>query len=350
LLFGLAGGVFSSNHESPQSYRTLTVVPAIALLAGDVLARLARGSIALVPAISDPKRLARYRTLATGLGGLLLVGSLSASAAWESSTYFGRQAKSIAVQAGFNLTENQIAQEVLKALDSDTPVYLSPRFYDFSPLRFLVYGAVKYKTGRNTLDDRPWHLARPEQDLPAPDVGRDAIFLLDTYYQPVMDYFRSFYPQAQIETVRWRDEIPLYLRVRVPHSELAALQGLEARFVGADGKLIERVASQIDEDWSQQAVASAEWSGNLKLEHSGMYDFTPQSQSPSGRGPPELDHAERDRGDYSCPSAFPCPGARTGPDRLLLCRRKVAGRTALSHTHPLLLAGLAGSRACPRSL
>jgi len=276
LLFGLAGGVFSSNHESPQSYRTLTVVPAIALLAGDVLARLARGSIALVPAISDPKRLARYRTLATGFGGLLLVGSLSASAAWESSTYFGRQAKSIAVQAGFNLTENQIAQEVLKALDSDTPVYLSPRFYDFSPLRFLVYGAVKYKTGRNTLDDRPWHLARPEQDLPAPDVGRDAIFLLDTYYQPVMDYFRSFYPQAQIETVRWRDEIPLYLRVRVPHSELAALQGLEARFVGADGKLIERVASQIDEDWSQQAVTSAEWSGNLKLEHSGMYDFTPQ--------------------------------------------------------------------------
>jgi len=278
LLFGLVGGVFSSNHESPQSYRTLTVVPAIALLAGDVLTRLARGPIALVAsrAISDPKRLARYRTLATGFGGLLLVGGLSASAAWESSAYFGRQAESIAVQAGFNLTENQIAQEVLKALDSDTPVYLSPRFYDFSPLRFLVYSAVKYKTGRNTLDDRPWHLARPEQDLPVPDVGHDALFLVDSYYEPVMSYVRSFYPQAQMETVRWRDAIPLYLRVRVPHSELAALQGLEARFTGADGNLIERVASQIDEDWSQQDVTSAEWSGNLKLEHGGVYDFTPQ--------------------------------------------------------------------------
>ncbi len=278
LLFGLAGGVFSSNHESPQSYRTLTVVPAIALLAGDVLARLARGSIALVASrsIGDPKKLASYRTLATGFGGLLLVGGLSASAAWESSAYFGRQAESMAVQAGFNLTENQITQEVLKALDSDTPVYLSPRFYDFSPLRFLVYSAVKYKTGRNTLDDRPWHLARPEQDLPVPDVGHDALFLVDSYYEPVMSYVRSFYPQAQMEIVRWRDEIPLYLRVRVPHSELAALQGLEARFTGADGELIERVASQIDQDWSQQDVTSAEWSGNLKLEHSGVYDFVNQ--------------------------------------------------------------------------
>jgi len=48
LLFGMAGGVLSSNHESPQSYRTLTAVPAVALLAGDVLARLARGPVWLV--------------------------------------------------------------------------------------------------------------------------------------------------------------------------------------------------------------------------------------------------------------------------------------------------------------
>ena len=43
LLFGMAGGVFSSNQESPQSYRTLTAAPAVALFAGDALARAALG-------------------------------------------------------------------------------------------------------------------------------------------------------------------------------------------------------------------------------------------------------------------------------------------------------------------
>jgi hypothetical protein len=273
LLFGLAGGVFSSNHESPQSYRTLTAIPAIALLAGDVLTRLARGPTWLVSTIG---RLARYRTWATGLGAVMLVSVLSGSAIWESGTYFGRQAESVAVQAGFNLTENQVTREVLEALESDTPAYLSPRFYDFSPLRFMVYGAVKRETGRNTLDDRPYHLARPEQDLPVPDSGQDALFLLDTYYWPLMDYFRLFYPKAEIEKVYWRNEVPLYIRARVPQSELAAIQGLTARLTHADGQVEERVVGSVDKDWARGDVVSAEWSGSLRLEHSGHYDFTPQ--------------------------------------------------------------------------
>jgi len=282
LLFGLAGGVFSSSHESPQSYRTLTAVPAVALLAGDVLTRLARGPAWLAETadkLSRPfKGIIDYRTWSVGLGTLMLVGVLSASAAWETNVYFGRQAQSLAVQAGFNLTENGVAQEVLKALESDTPAYLSPRFYDFSPLRFLVYGAVKAKTGGNTLDNPPYHLARPEQDLPVSDTGRDALFLLDTYYEPVMDYFRLFYPKAEIEKVFWREELPLYIRVRVPQSELAVIQGLDARFTHADGRIEERIVSTVDEKWSEADVASAEWNGSLRLEHSGLYDFVDQGR------------------------------------------------------------------------
>jgi len=182
----------------------------------------------------------------------------------------------LGVQAGFNLTENRVAEQVLLALESDTPVYLSPRFYDFSPLRFLVYGAVKSKTGHNTLDDRPYRLARPEQDLPVPDTGHDALFLLDTYYEPVMDYFRLWYPGADIEKVYWRDEVPVYIRARVPQSELAAIQSLNARLTRADGGVEELVVSGVDEIWPQREVASAEWNGSLRLEHSGDYDFVEQ--------------------------------------------------------------------------
>jgi PA14 domain/Dolichyl-phosphate-mannose-protein mannosyltransferase len=273
LLFGMAGGILSSNHESPQSYRTLTVVPAIALMAGDVLARLARGPVWLAAAPDTPSR---RRAWAAGLGTLIVLGGLSGSAIWESTVYLGRQAQSVDVQAGFNLTENRVADEVLQALESDTPVYLSPRFYDFSPLRFLVYGAVKSKTGHNTLDDRPYRLARPEQDLPVPDTEHDALFLLDTYYESVMDYFRLWYPGAEIEKVYWRGELPLYIRARVPRSELTAIQGLDARLTRADGSVQEIVASNVDEIWSRSEVASAEWNGSLRLGSSGVYDLIEQ--------------------------------------------------------------------------
>jgi len=206
----------------------------------------------------------------------MLVSVLSGSAVWEGSVYFGRQAESMAVQAGFNLTENQVTREVLEALQSDTPVYLSPRFNDFSPLRFLAYGVIKRKTGHNTLDDRPWRLARPEQDLPVPSTGHDALFLLDTYYESVMDYFRFFYPQAEIEKVYWRREVPLYIRARVSGAELAAIQGVNARLTHVDGRVEEVVASNVDENWRHGDVTSAEWVGSLHLEHSGIYDFVEQ--------------------------------------------------------------------------
>lgn len=273
LLLGMAGGILSSGHESPQAYRTLTAVPAIALLAGDVLARLARGPAWLV---ATPDKPSRRRNWAVGLGTLILLVGLSGAAIWESSVYLGRQAQSVDVQAGFNLTENRVADEVLLALQSDTSVYLSPRFYDFSPLRFLVYGAVKAKTGRNTLDDRPYRLARPEQDLPVPDTGHDALFLLDTYYESVMDYFRLWYPGAEIEKVYWRGELPLYIRARVPRSELAAIQGLNARLTRADGSVQELVVSSVDDIGTRGEATAVEWTGSLRLERSGLYGFVEQ--------------------------------------------------------------------------
>jgi len=279
LVLGLAGGILSSSFESPQAYRTMIVVPAIVLMAGDVLVRLARGLIRVIPASGhDPARLVRYRTLATGLGSVVLAGGLVGVAAWESDIYFGRQADSPEMQGAFNVVETLMAKDVLDALQVGTQVYIGPHSFDSSIGRFLVYGWVKERTGRNTLDDpRPYYqLIRPEIDLPVPDTGHDALFILGSWYWGVMDYFRLFYPEAQIELVRGKADATLYSRARVSQPELAAIQGLTAHFTHANGLVVERTVAVIDADWGQQDVTAAEWRGSLRLEQSGLYDFTSQ--------------------------------------------------------------------------
>jgi 4-amino-4-deoxy-L-arabinose transferase-like glycosyltransferase len=273
MVFGLIGGIFSVLHESPQAYRTLHVVPAVTLLAGDVLARLARGVLRLGRA-SAPEARTRGRSAArAALAGVVLIIPLAAATAWEASVYFGRQANSPAVKGSFNPTESWVAKEVIEALERNTVVYLSPRFYDFSPLRFLVYGVVKAKTGKNTLDDRPYLLARPEVDLPVPETGTDALFLLDHYYWNVIDYFGQYYPDAAFDRPIDTENRPLCVRGRLSRSALAAVHGLRARFVRTDGTVEEAIVERIDEDWSGRDIRSAAWSGGLRVERSGLYEI-----------------------------------------------------------------------------
>lgn len=267
MFFAMAGGFLSVLHESPQAFRTLNAVPAIALLAGDVLARLARGSLWIT---------SRAALLRVALSGAFFTVPLAAAAAWESAVYFGRQASSPAVQGSFNLTESWVARQVITALEQGTVVYLSPRFYDFSPLRFLVYGVIKAKTGANTLDARPYLLARPEVDLPVPDTGHDALFLLDSYYWGVKDYFLQYYPDAEFEMPRDPEGRILCLQVRLPQRALAALQGLDVRLTHTDGRVETETVRQIDVDWSGRGIRSAIWSGGLRVERSGVYDLRPE--------------------------------------------------------------------------
>lgn len=275
LLFGMAGGVLSSHSESPQSYRTLTALPAVVLLAGDTASRILRGTFRLR---SSPIRLS-IRQLRTdralkGAGvflfGLVLVGA----AAWESTVFIGKQMNSLQVKAWFNPTENAVAKEVLAGLKANQSIYLTPNFYSFSPLRFLVYGYSKPLTGKNTLDAPPYYLFRPDTDLPIADPGENAVFLLDNDYAAVISYFRSFYPGMQIEQVQLENAIPLYLRVRVPLSDLASVQGLTVRAIGPNGELQSGVVSDVVELPGTPQPSSSEWEAGLRIEHSGEYDFS----------------------------------------------------------------------------
>lgn len=258
LIFAMLAGILSVRHEAPQAYRTLGAVPAIALLAGDVLARAAIGSTVVrrrSPTAEKPERPPGLR-----IGTVVaLLAVVSAAGAWEIHTYFSRQANSNDVKVSFNLPENYTAREVLKALDNGVEIYLSPRVYDYSPLRFLVYGAVKKKTGRNALADPPYHLIRADTDLPLPATGKDALLLLSSNYWPIRDYLRSFYPAARVELISGPGGLPLYVRMQIPAAMIEQLQGLRR---GTD-----RASTAMG---GEKAV---QWSGGLRVDRSGVYDI-----------------------------------------------------------------------------
>jgi hypothetical protein len=269
LVLGLAGSFLSSHHESPQSYRALTALPAVILMAADVLERIGR---AIYRGLQDEEGLAiAYPLLPVWAASGTIVLALLCATLWESNVYFGRQAASIDVIRGFNPTENQVARETLAALQNGDEVYLSPSFSSYSPLRFLVYGTIKARTGKNTLDDEPYKVVLPEVNLPFPDHKHNVLMLLDSQYGPLRDYITSLYPKARIELVSLTDGSPLYIRVKVPQSQTAQLQGLVQHVTYSDGRTEQRTVSKVEVNDAQ--ITEATWEGAIRFEHGGQYEL-----------------------------------------------------------------------------
>lgn len=282
LVIALAGGFLSELRVqyphapdyivSPNSYRTLAALIAVVLLGGDLLSRLGQGFLYVQP---EP---GLGQLLNGAVGALLIVPMLSFAAAWEISIYFGRQADSPEVQASFNQMETQVAYQVIDALEAGAAVYLSPNFYHFSPLRFLVYGAVRERMDANLqlegnpLAHLPFHLARPEVDLPIPATEGGALLLLDSYYLAVTDPIRAFYPNAEISPVKGSTGAELFLRIWLPEAELAAQQGLHLTIIYADGRSETRHVPDLARP-PADGVRQLTWDGSLRLERSGLYDF-----------------------------------------------------------------------------
>jgi len=274
LLFGMAGGVFSSHHESPQSYRTLTALPAVTLLAGDVLSRVSRGARRVFPTPPLTQRQLHAGKITKMLGVGVFVVCLLSSAAWESSVFITRQMTSPQVRAWFNPVEYAVATEVVTALKANQTIYLSPNFYTFSPMQFLVYGYIKPKTGVNTLESPPYRLVRPEVSLPISDSSQDAVFLLDLDYSAVINTFSYYYPHARVDTVQPVGYEPLYFRVIVPRDDLKAVQGLKYTAQMQDGQILAGETSGLTAPLKTAEVKSILWQGSLLVEKSDDYAFT----------------------------------------------------------------------------
>jgi len=286
----LLGGILSRLGEAPQAYRTLAVTPAIALMAADAYNLTWR-------AVLLPGR--RYRFWRWGALLMMLAGLIAAG--WLNYvTYFDKQARSPDVYMAFTPLENDVAAEVQARQDAEQ-LYLSPRLYYFSPVRFFSYrpsrpvgvdlGPIHYspfdKPGGGLA--RPdYHVAEPASDLPLPDTGQDATFLLDLDYQYLMDYFHYFYPHAAGEIVKDRLGDPLYFRVTIPAADIAAAAGRSYKGGGLLGRYFygeswtgEPFLTRVDpfllfawpEDEPTPGTFSVIWTGDLLVPTEGDYPF-----------------------------------------------------------------------------
>lgn len=270
LVIGLAGSYLSSTHESPQSYRSFTALPAVILLAADILDRIVR---ALYRVLREWRVTAARPRLAVVASGGFAAIMLAGAGIWETSIYFGPQASSIEIIRGFNATENDVAKETIAALEAGKSVYLSPNYSSFSPLRFLVYGVIKAQTGENVLDNMPYRVVVPEVNLPLSDDGHDVLMLIDREYWLLRDYIASFYPEATMELMRLPDNDPYYMRVEIPQAQVAALQGLKQTITYADGRQEEQTVPQVELNAPEDDVAEVVWEGAIRLEHGGEYEL-----------------------------------------------------------------------------
>ncbi len=314
LLFGMAGGVFSSNHESPQSYRTLTAAPALVLFAAAALEPLARAACHAALGSSGAVHRSGQTRWRSVLAGAVVVGAWSFSGIWETHVYFGAQANSPSVQAGFNPVENGVARDVLRALSHGDSVFLSPHFYGFSPLRFLAYGVEKRRTGRNTLENPPWGLLSLEQDLPLASTDHDMLLLLDIQFRPLMDFLRRFYPDAATSLALGPDGVPMYVRVRLTRPEIASAEGLVETLSSRNGTSRQRVVGTVDAQDTTGELRRITWSGTLRVERAGDYRVS------AGRGPTvSVDNTAMTgprflcRGVHDLDVAWPDPAATAAP-------------------------------------
>jgi hypothetical protein len=269
LVIGLAGSFLSSSQESPQSYRALTALPAVILMAADMLDRLVR---LVYRAVREQASNEARPQVPAYVAGAIAVLALLGATAWEANVYFNKQATSPAVIQGFNPVENQVAHAVLDALRSKQEVYLSPRFSEYSQLRFLVYGIVKSQTGENTLDNRPYHTVLPEEDFPVADTGKDVLILLDNAYWPLRDYITSIYPKATIKLVSLAGD-PVYVQIQIPHDQILALQGLTETVTGPSGHAVQHSVPQVQVETENQKASKIEWAASIHIEHGGQYEF-----------------------------------------------------------------------------
>ena len=245
----------------------------MALLAGDASVRSVRVFNSLLRREAGESRWVQW--IPAGAMALLLVwgGTLNYR------LYFDVQAKDGRVWQAFSPIETTVASEVAARMD-DASLYLSPRLYHFSPLRFLTYRSAAQ--GGGGLEHPAYQLADPVTDLPISDpFAQDALFLLDTYYQDVPELFTAYYPGTTFELVEGPGGNPLYLSVTVPGDEIAALQGslgVYTQQTGTQG-VVETYTGGSRFAWPPALAAdagedaTAGWVGSLLIPASGLYDF-----------------------------------------------------------------------------
>lgn len=274
----LLGGVLSAAKEAPQGYRTLGVLPAVALLVGDLLARLWRR-------LSQPGGRA-WRTGATAG----VVAFLALSGYHNIHTYFVTYAGDHRTFWGFTPLETGVARTAAAALDTHD-VYVVPKLVHFSSLRFATY--QRPDQGGGGLSQPPYRTFSPVDDLPLPaSSDRDVLIILETQYLSLVPFIGHYHPEAVARLHRAPDGQSLYVTVDIPRWALLCPecsrrtqpsgQGLLGSYFRGERWQGEPAMQRLDQlllfhwygDEPLPGPFSVRWEGELLLPADGSYSFT----------------------------------------------------------------------------
>ena len=257
-------GVLTIPWESPQSLRSIAVIPAvIALIAITIGLIWNLGWSARFPVV-------RLGTAAAIAALLAIVGYANLNA------YFGDQANSPEVYAAYSTDETLMARD---AADQAARGYVPMVSRQFR--HSLVASLFGHRFPRQTIG-APTNIPIDPQM-----VWHGAAIYLEPRESGFYDTLRAYYPSADFREVRPpTGGNVMYFSAYISREQLEAAQGLVARRTLRDGEVIESVKTSTESVWMLEVDADdtpfdVEWEGTLHVTHPGEYVLVLDSDSPA---------------------------------------------------------------------
>ena len=262
VLIMIMPGTLSIPWESPQSLRSIGVIPAVIALITLAVGGIWQSGRAL--------KLPVMRFVAPIASALLLAVIAYANI----DAYFGEQANDPAVFSAFSTSDTLMARDTADQISRGYNPMVSRQF-KFSTTAVLFGNDYHRET-----------IAAPENiPLSPSQVWRGAAIYLEPRESGFYDTLRAYYPTADFREVRAPSgEEALYYAAYISAEELRAAQGLLERRTMADGEVVERVKSDTQSAWMLEAGADdtpfdVEWRGALHITRPGEYTLELESDS-----------------------------------------------------------------------
>ena len=258
VFFMILPGVLTVPWESPQSLRSIVVIPAVAALAAYPLSRL------WTLARAAPSSVAGGAGVAAVLAALAVIGYMNAVA------YFDDQANDPESFAEFSTDETLMARSRLEQQRRGYSLWVS-RQYTSSLTGTLLGGDLRLQK-----------IAAPETlPLDSTQVWLGAAAYFEPRERGFWEVMRAYYPEGEFrEVAPPNGDEAMYYAGFVSREALAARQGLDAMYMAADGAEIAGRRDVVSESaWHASYGPPGEYpyvvelSGALLAPEWGVYEF-----------------------------------------------------------------------------